>query len=130
MIRWWYFNVLDSCKLQLKSVATERFIRTLKVKIYKKTAINDSKSYLSYSNKLVDEYNNNTALLVKSLFMILSCFDLRNWIESWIPKFKVGDILQGKKIFLVKVISKIDQKKHLWLILCWKVILGYTKLKI
>ena len=130
MIRWWYFNVLDSCKLQLKSVATERFIRTLKVKIYKKTAINDSKSYLSYSNKLVDEYNNNTALLVKSLFMILSCFDLRNWIESWIPKFKVGDILQGKKIFLVKVTPKIDQKKHLWLILCWKVILGYTKLKI
>ena len=39
-----------------KSVIAERFIKTLKSKIYKKNVTaNDNKSYL---NKLVDQYNN------------------------------------------------------------------------
>ena len=42
-----------------KSVIAERFIKTLKAKIYKKMKANDSKSYLSYLNKSVDQYNNN-----------------------------------------------------------------------
>ena len=41
-----------------KSVIAERFIKTLKSKIYKKMEANDSKSYLPYLNKLVDQYNN------------------------------------------------------------------------
>ena len=41
-----------------KSVITEKFIKTLKVKIYKKITTNNSKSYLPYLNKLVDQYNN------------------------------------------------------------------------
>ena len=41
-----------------KSVITERFIKTLKSKIYKKMTADDSKSYLPYLNKLVDQYNN------------------------------------------------------------------------
>ena len=41
-----------------KSVIAERFIKTLKSKVYKKMTANDSKSYLPYLNKLVDEYNN------------------------------------------------------------------------
>ena len=41
-----------------KSVIDERFIKTLKAKIYKKMTANDSKSYLPYLNKLVDQYNN------------------------------------------------------------------------
>ena len=41
-----------------KSVVAERFIRTLKGKIYKKMTPNDSKSYLGYLNKLVNQYNN------------------------------------------------------------------------
>ena len=41
-----------------KSVIAERFIKTLKAKIYKKMTANDSKPYLSYLNKLVDQYNN------------------------------------------------------------------------
>ena len=40
-----------------KSVIAERFIKTLKAKIYKKMTVNDSKSYLGYLNKLVDQYN-------------------------------------------------------------------------
>ena len=37
-----------------KSAITERFIKALKTEIYKKMTANDSKSYLSYLNKLVD----------------------------------------------------------------------------
>ena len=36
-----------------KSVIAERFIKTLKAKIY-----NDGQSYFPYLNKLVDQYNN------------------------------------------------------------------------
>ena len=38
-----------------KSVITERCLKTLKAKIYKKVTANGSKSYLSYLNKLVDK---------------------------------------------------------------------------
>ena len=41
-----------------KSVIAERLIKTSKFKIYKKMTANDNKSYLSYFNKLVDQYNN------------------------------------------------------------------------
>ena len=41
-----------------KSLIAEKFIKTLKSKIYKKMTANDSKSYLPYLNKLVDQYNN------------------------------------------------------------------------
>ena len=41
-----------------KSLIPEKFIKTLKSKIYKKMTANDSKSYLPYLNKLVDQYNN------------------------------------------------------------------------
>ena len=40
-----------------KSMVSEWFTKTLKVKIYKKITVNDSKSYLGHSNKLADEYN-------------------------------------------------------------------------
>ena len=38
-----------------KSVIAEGFITTLKAKIYKKMTANDSKSYFSYLDKLVDQ---------------------------------------------------------------------------
>ena len=41
-----------------KSVIAERFIKTLKVKMYKKMTANNSKSCLSYLNKLTDQHNN------------------------------------------------------------------------
>ena len=37
-----------------KSEIAESFIKKLKAKVYKKMTANDSKSYLSYLNKLVD----------------------------------------------------------------------------
>ena len=50
------FNVFD--RHWSKSVIAERFIKTLKSKIYKEMAGDDSKSYISYLNKSVDQYNN------------------------------------------------------------------------
>ena len=41
-----------------KSVVFEKFIRTLNGKIYKKMKADNSKSYFSYLNKLVDKYSN------------------------------------------------------------------------
>ena len=41
-----------------KSVIPKRFIEILKCKICKRKTANDSKSYLGYMNKLVDQYNN------------------------------------------------------------------------
>ena len=50
---------------------TERFIRTLKGKIYKKMIVNDSKYYLTYLNKLADEYNNTYhSSIGKNLLML------------------------------------------------------------
>ena len=41
-----------------KSVMAERFIKTLKSKIYKRVTANDSNLFLPYLNKLVDRHNN------------------------------------------------------------------------
>ena len=54
-----------------KSVITDRFTKTLKIKVFKMTA-NDSKSYLNYLNKLVDQYHNTyIILLIKNLLMLI-----------------------------------------------------------
>ena len=41
-----------------KSVVPEWFMKTLKGKYYKKLTADDTKSYHSFLNKLVDQYNN------------------------------------------------------------------------
>ena len=51
-------NLMYLTHNESKSVVVERFKRTLKGKIYKKMKYSDSKSYLGYLNKLVDEYSN------------------------------------------------------------------------
>ena len=50
--------LMYSTHSECKSVIAENFIKTLKAKIYKKITATDSKSYLSYFNKLVEQYNN------------------------------------------------------------------------
>ena len=68
-----------------KSVIAERFIKTLKSKIYKKMEANDSKSYLPYLNKLVDQYNNtyHHSINKKTYWCLLFCFDWKNWDRFW-----------------------------------------------
>ena len=56
----WFENndiLMYSTHNDSNSVIAERFIKKWKRK--KKKTANDSKSYLSYLNKLVDQYNNN-----------------------------------------------------------------------
>ena len=57
----WYHNdiLIYSTQNKGKSVAAVRFIKTFKEKIYESSTTYDSKSYLSYLNKLVDEYNDS-----------------------------------------------------------------------
>ena len=88
-----------------KSVITERFIKTLKAKIYKKTTANDSKTYLSYLNKMIDQYNNtyHHSTNKKPINADYSALTEPNETNSKVPKFKVNDevrIAKYKNIFI------------------------------
>ena len=77
-----------------KSVVAERFIKTLKGKIYQKMACNDNKSYLGYLNKLVDEYNNtyHHSVCKKSIDADYSALTKEIKINLKAPKFKIGKV--------------------------------------
>ena len=86
------------------SIVAERFIRTSKDKIYKKVTGNDSKSYLGYLNKLVDEYNNSYHQSIHKNPIDADYSSLTEKVESSnkAPKFKVDDrvrITKHKNIF-------------------------------
>ena len=104
-----------------KSVIAERFIKTLKSKSYKKMTANDSESYLSDLNKLVDQYNNtyHHSINKKPINSDYSVLTKKIETNSKAPKFKVNDKseLQIIRIYLVKVTLKIGQEKYLLLIL-------------
>ena len=118
-----------------KSVIPEKFIKTLKAKIYKKMTANDSKSSLPYLNKLVDQYNNTHHYSIgkKTVNADYSVLTEKSETNPKAPKFKVDDReseLLSIKLFLAKVTLKIGQEKYLFSILFWKLILGHIKLKI
>ena len=88
-----------------KSVITERFVKTLKAKIYKKTTANDSKTYLSYLNKMIDQYNNtyHHSINKRPINADYSALTEPNETNSKVPKFKVNDevrIAKYKNIFI------------------------------
>ena len=95
---------------ECKSVITERFIKTLKAKIYKKMTANDS--------KLVDQYNNiyHHSINKKPIDDNYSALAEKIETEPKVPKFKVNHSVR-KRIFLVKVILEIGQEKYLLWIL-------------
>ena len=100
-----------------KSVIAERFIKTLKYKIYKRMTVNDSKSFFPYFNKLVDQYNNTyIILLIRNHLMAIIVLQLKILSQILkLPNLKQM-IVSGSlsiRIYLVKVILKIDQKKYL-----------------
>ena len=100
-----------------KSVIAERFIKTLKYKIYKRMTVNDSKSFFPYFNKLVDQYNNTyIILLIRNHLMAIIVLQLKILIQILkLPNLKQM-IVSGSlsiRIYLVKVILKIGQKKYL-----------------
>ena len=87
-----------------KSVIAERFIKTLKSKIYKKMTANNNKSYLPYWNKLVDLYNNTYHHFInkRPINADYSAFTENIETSPKAPKFKVNDrvrITTHKNIF-------------------------------
>ena len=76
-----------------KSFINERFISTWKEKIYKKITANDSKCYLGYLNKLVNEYNNTCQLPIgkNPIDADYSAFTEEIEKNPKVPKFKVDD---------------------------------------
>ena len=93
------------------------FIKTLKGKMCKRMTANIIKSYLSYLNKFVAQYNNtyhhstgkepingNYSALTEKLRQILKLLNLKLVIESE---------LLSIKLFLVKVTLIIGQEKYL-----------------
>ena len=78
---------------QGKSVVTERFVRSFKGKIYKKMTVNNSKSYLGYLNKLINEYNNtyHNSIGKKPIDADYSALTEGTELSRKAPKFKVGD---------------------------------------
>ena len=86
-----------------KSIVAERFIRTLKAKIFNEMTGSDNKFYLGYLHKLVHEHNNiYHRSIIKNLLMIIILF----WLKKLnrIPKFRVGDKVKitSNKNFLSK----------------------------
>ena len=82
----------------------ERFIKTLKAKIYKKMTANDSKSYFLYLNKIVDQYNNTYHHSVNKKSANVDHSALTEKIETnpKALKFKVNDrarTIKYKNIF-------------------------------
>ena len=76
-----------------KSVIAERFIKTLKSKIYKKMTASDSKSYLPHLNKLVDQYNNayHYSISKKPINADYSALTKKIETNPKVPEFKVND---------------------------------------
>ena len=84
---------MHSTHNESKTIVAERFKKTLKGKICKKLAATESKSYLGYLNKLVDEYNNTYHHSIGKETIDGDNCHLTDEIElsHKVPKFKVGD---------------------------------------
>ena len=105
----WFDNndiLMYSTHNEGKSVIAERFIKTLKAKVYKKMAANNNKSYLAYLNKLVDQYNNTYHCSIGKKPFDVDYSDLtgENETNPKAPKVKVDD--RVRKIKYKNIFSK------------------------
>ena len=97
---------LDNNNILMYSTHNEgkSVIKTLKAKINKQITSNDSKFYLSYLNKLVDQYNNtyNYSIGKKPINTGYSALNEKIETNPKAPKFKVNDrvrITEYKNVF-------------------------------
>ena len=84
-----------------KSIVAERFIRTLKNKIYKYKAANSENVYFNVLNDIVDEYNNTYHKTIKMKPIDAKSDSFAEYNEGSNekdPKFKVGDHVRISKI--------------------------------
>ena len=96
-----------------KSVVTERFLRTLKNKIYKYMTSISKNVYIDKLD-IVNEYNNayHRTIKVKPVDVKDNTYiNISKEVNDKDPKFKVGD--QNTKTFLLKAILQIGLKKFL-----------------
>ena len=97
-----------------RSTIGERFIKKLYAIIYKTITANDSKSYLVFLNKLVDQYNNTYHHSVNKKPINADYSALTEKIETnFMIKFMIESELLSIRIFLVKVTLKINEEKYL-----------------
>ena len=82
---------------------------------------NDSKSYLSYLNKLLDQYNNTYHHSIGRKPINVDYSALTEKIETNAKllslKLMIGSELLSIRIFLVKVLLTVNQEKYLLSIL-------------
>ena len=88
-----------------ESVVAERFIRTLKIKIYKYMTSISKNVYIDKLNDIVNEYNNTYHRTIKMKPVDVkdnTYIDFKKEVNDKDPKFKVGDhvrISKYKNIF-------------------------------
>ena len=87
-----------------KSVVAERFVRTLKTKIYKHTSSISKNVYTDKLNDIVNEYNNTYRIIKMKPVDVKdnSYTDFGKEVNDKNPKFKIGDhvrISKQKNIF-------------------------------
>ena len=105
-----------------KSVIAERFIRTLKNKIYKYMTSISKNVYIDKLDDIVKKYNNayHTSTKIKPVDVKDNTYiDFRIEVNDKNPIFKVGDhvrISLNTKIYLQKGICQIGPKKFLLLV--------------
>ena len=104
-----------------KSVVPERFIRTLKNKLYKHMTASGKNVYYNVLDDAVNKYNNTKDSSIKMKPIDLRDDNKRLYIDEHNEKdsrFKVGDRVRISKfkIYLLKDILLIGAKKYLLLI--------------
>ena len=102
-----------------KSVAAERFIRTLKNKIYEHMTANSKNLYFDVLNDIVNEYSITYNKTIKMKPIDAKDYSFAEYNEEYNekdPKFKVGDHVRISKylrIFLLKDMLLIGVKRFL-----------------
>ena len=103
-----------------KSVVAQKFIRTLKTKIYKYMTSISQNMYIDKLDDIVGEYNNtyHRTIKIKPVDVNDNAYiDSKKENNDKDPKFKVGDSVRISKykIFLLKDAHQIGLKKFLLL---------------
>ena len=98
-----------------KSVVAERFIRTLKTKIYKYMTSVSKNVYIDKLGDIVNEYSNTYHRTMKMKPVDITYIDFEKEVNNKDPKFKIGDHVKflNTKIFLLKDAHQIGLKKFL-----------------
>ena len=104
-----------------KSVVAERFIRTLKTKIFKHVTAVSKNVCFDVLGNIVDKYNNTVhrTIKMKSIDVTGDCYaEYNEDYNKRDPKFKLVTTLefQNIKTFLIKDMLQVGQKKFLLLV--------------